>query len=156
MTDRWQKESEEFLSVSLMKELSLSCSEFLVHAVDVEGKMEGPQKEVITLLGEAAESGMVSTYAGGIHTFEDLETIRSCGRGLVDYTIGSAEEFEEPIDWGGGGGGGGEGSGKPTKTHASGDGQPRAEIALCIVDEAPCPWSAFGDVRRRPLSMVRR
>ena len=105
VTDRWQKESEEILSVSLMKDLSLSCSEFLVHAVDVEGKMEGPQKEVVTLLGEASESGMVSTYAGGIHTFEDLETIRSCGRGLVDYTIGSALDlfggnmpFEEVVE----------------------------------------------------------
>ena len=105
VTDRWQKESSEILSVDLMKELAGSCSEFLVHAVDVEGKMEGPQKEVVTLLGEAAGSGIVSTYAGGIHNFADLELIRSCGGGLVDYTIGSALDlfggdmaFEEVVE----------------------------------------------------------
>lgn len=40
MTDRWQKFTKEVVTLPLLEELSAYCDEFLVHAVDVEGKME--------------------------------------------------------------------------------------------------------------------
>ena len=30
------------------------------------------------------------TYAGGIHTMEDIKIIQELGRGAVDFTVGSA------------------------------------------------------------------
>ena len=88
VTDRWQKFTSERLTAELLDELSESCAEFLVHAVDVEGKQRGPETEVIRLLG--AWKGCPVTYAGGIGSFEDLETLRREGQGRLDVTIGSA------------------------------------------------------------------
>ena len=31
-----------------------------------------------------------STYAGGISSFEDLDTLKELGKGKIDFTIGSA------------------------------------------------------------------
>ena len=31
-----------------------------------------------------------STYAGGISSFDDLDTLKELGRGKTDFTIGSA------------------------------------------------------------------
>ena len=91
VTDRWQKISEECLTPELMRELGGYCSEFLVHAVDAEGLALGPQEEVLSILGAFCGSfDMPVTYAGGIHTTDDLETIRILGKGKVDYTVGSA------------------------------------------------------------------
>lgn len=38
VTDRWQKFTEEEVTLKLLERLSRQCGEFLVHAVDVEGK----------------------------------------------------------------------------------------------------------------------
>ena len=87
-TDRWQKISDECLSRELIAELAPFCSELLVHAVDAEGKQNGPVREVLRLLGDVDEIPCV--YAGGIHCMEDIETIREMGQGRVDFTVGSA------------------------------------------------------------------
>ena len=41
MTDRWQKFTDVTVTLDIMKELGSYCDEFLVHAVDVEGKATG-------------------------------------------------------------------------------------------------------------------
>jgi len=51
VTDRWQKETEEKVCPELMDRLADFCDEFLVHAVDVEGKADGIEIELVKLLG---------------------------------------------------------------------------------------------------------
>ena len=88
VTDRWQVFTDAQLTPELLDELSASCSEFLVHAVDTEGKQAGPDRDLIRLLGTWA--GIPVTYAGGISSPEDLELLREEGRERVDFTVGSA------------------------------------------------------------------
>lgn len=87
VTDRWQKFTKTPLSVELLQELSFYCDEFLVHAVDVEGKALGIEEPVVRLLAEA-ESPV--TYAGGISSYSDIEKIKEIGNNRVNITIGSA------------------------------------------------------------------
>ncbi len=88
MTDRWQKTARELLNEELLEELSDSCDEFLIHAVDVEGKGEGIERELVTRLG--SWEGIPVTYAGGVHSQEDIELIKILGKGRVHVTVGSA------------------------------------------------------------------
>lgn len=88
VTDRWQKVTTVKMNQETFRELSKYCDEFLVHAVDVEGKASGVEKEVVKRLGESKI--LPVTYAGGIHSMEDIEWIRKEGKGFVDYTVGSA------------------------------------------------------------------
>lgn len=88
VTDRWQKFTSERVTVGLLDELAQYCDEFLVHAVDVEGKQNGIEKPLISLLGEWGKIPI--TYAGGISKFEDLEDIKELGKGKLNVTIGSA------------------------------------------------------------------
>ena len=88
VTDRWQKVTEEPMSVDTLEKLSLFCDEFLVHAVDVEGKASGVEKEIVNRLGDFKK--LPVTYAGGIHNLEDIQWIGQAGKGHVDYTVGSA------------------------------------------------------------------
>lgn len=91
VTDRWQKETRTDLDEDLLEELSGYCDEFLVHAVNAEGRRLGPDKLLAGLLGRYAEGGGIPvTYAGGIGSFEDLEQFRASSRGAVDVTVGSA------------------------------------------------------------------
>jgi phosphoribosylformimino-5-aminoimidazole carboxamide ribotide isomerase len=64
------------------------CDEFLVHAADVEGKCNGIEQDLVSML--AGWANIPVTYAGGVASFNDLEIIRRTGRGKVDVTIGSA------------------------------------------------------------------
>ena len=88
MTNRWQKETTETVTEELLDKLSGYCDEFLVHAVDVEGKANGIEEEVASMLGKYCD--IPATYAGGVHTYEDLQLLKKLGRGKVDVTIGSA------------------------------------------------------------------
>jgi phosphoribosylformimino-5-aminoimidazole carboxamide ribotide isomerase len=88
VTDRWQKVSETVIDQSTLVHLATFCDEFLVHAVDVEGKQEGVETELIELLGR--HSPIPTTYAGGIRSLEDIESIRQAGSGRVDFTVGSS------------------------------------------------------------------
>jgi phosphoribosylformimino-5-aminoimidazole carboxamide ribotide isomerase len=88
VTDRWQKFTNEKVTLQLLDELSKYCDEFLIHAVDVEGKQNGIERPLISLLGEWGK--LPVTYAGGISSFEDLEDIRVLGKGKLNVTIGSA------------------------------------------------------------------
>lgn len=88
VTDRWQKYTDVELNGDTLKELAESCDEFLVHAVDVEGKVQGIEEELAKMLGN--ECLIPTTYAGGVHDFEDLRKLKEFGKGKIDVTIGSA------------------------------------------------------------------
>ncbi len=88
VTDRWQKFTDLELNLQTLKELGSHCDEFLIHAVDVEGKARGIETELVKLLAEYGELPM--TYAGGVGSFEDLEKLRTYGQDHLDVTIGSA------------------------------------------------------------------
>ena len=88
VTDRWQKYTDVVLNEQTIAELSSHCDELLVHAVDVEGKANGIEEEVASMLGKYCDIPV--TYAGGVHTYEDLQLLKKLGRGKVDVTIGSA------------------------------------------------------------------
>ena len=88
VTDRWQNFTDVVLSPETIQELSQYCDEFLIHAVDVEGKANGIEKELVSLLGSTA--GIPVTYAGGVGSFEDLSILKTLGKNRLDVTIGSA------------------------------------------------------------------
>lgn len=88
VTDRWQKATNVVLNRETLDYLSEFCDEFLVHAVDVEGKSSGIEQNVVKLLGDWAKIPI--TYAGGVHNFEDLDLLKVLGQNKVDVTIGSA------------------------------------------------------------------
>ena len=88
VTDRWQKFTEERVTVELLDRLYQYADEFLIHAVDVEGKASGIERELVELLGSWNRIPM--TYAGGIGSFQNLEELAEWGQHHLNYTIGSA------------------------------------------------------------------
>ncbi|MEW6427202.1 MAG: phosphoribosylformimino-5-aminoimidazole carboxamide ribotide isomerase [Thermodesulfobacteriota bacterium] len=88
VTDRWQKFTQVAVSAATLAYFSRYCAEFLVHAVDVEGKCSGIEEPLAILLGES--SPIPTTYAGGIASLDDLRTLRRLGRDRLDATVGSA------------------------------------------------------------------
>lgn len=104
VTDRWQKYTEVILNKENMDMLSQFCDEFLIHAVDVEGKANGIEKELVKMLGDWNKIPV--TYAGGVHSFEDLRLLKELGHNKINVTIGSALDlfggsmkFEEVLDY---------------------------------------------------------
>ena len=88
VTDRWQNFTQLRIEKEVLAELADSCDEFLVHAVDVEGKCMGVDERLIDLL--AVHATIPTTYAGGIGSMADLHLIREAGKGRLDATVGSA------------------------------------------------------------------
>jgi phosphoribosylformimino-5-aminoimidazole carboxamide ribotide isomerase len=87
-TDRWQKITNTVLSGETLANLSEYCSEYLIHAVDKEGKRGGIDKKLTALLSEfTAETGFPVTYAGGVRDMADAEFLSEAG---LDFTVGSA------------------------------------------------------------------
>jgi len=87
-TNRWQTVTETRVTRDTLAELAPYCSEYLVHAADVEGKCEGIDQALVELLGE--HSPLPCTYAGGGRSFADLELVERLSHGRVDLTFGSA------------------------------------------------------------------
>lgn len=88
VTERWQKVTQEKVSAALLDTLADYCDEFLVHAVDVEGKGQGLEEELVRLLGSWGKCPI--TYAGGVHNMDDLKLLKETGQGKLHVTIGSA------------------------------------------------------------------
>lgn len=88
VTDRWQKFTDEVVDEALLDRLMSYCDEFLVHAVDVEGKARGIETELAALLGDWGKIPI--TYAGGVAGFSDLDLLKTLGHNRLDVTIGSA------------------------------------------------------------------
>lgn len=98
VTDRWQKMTEEKVEEALLERLSGYCDEFLIHAVDVEGKSRGIEEELALFLGNWG--GKAMTYAGGVHSYEDLELLKKLGKNRLNVTIGSALDlFGGTLSW---------------------------------------------------------
>ncbi len=102
--DRWQANSGSALTKELLVRLAGHCDEFLVHAVDVEGKRAGIDTGLVRLL--AAASPIAATYAGGIRSLADLEEVRTRGNNRIDATIGSSLDifggtlkYKEVVAW---------------------------------------------------------
>ena len=88
VTDRWQKFTDVEMNEQTMEMFTRYCDEFLVHAVDVEGKASGIEEKLAEMLGRCCEIPV--TYAGGISSFEDLEKLKILGKQKLDFTVGSA------------------------------------------------------------------
>ena len=98
VTDRWQKITKQKISHELMDVLMEYCDEFLIHAVDVEGKTQGIEQELTAMIGEWGKIPV--TYAGGVHSYEDLSLLKKLGRGNLNVTIGSALDlFGGHMNW---------------------------------------------------------
>ena len=98
VTDRWQKVTEEVVNEALLDRLASYCDEFLIHAVDVEGKAQGIEQEVVRLLGNWGK--LPITYAGGVHNYRDLELLQELGRNRLNVTVGSALDlFGGEMEW---------------------------------------------------------
>ena len=88
VTDRWQKFTELVVNEETLQKFSGYCTEFLIHAVDMEGLFKGIDRELVEKLGRW--SPIPATYAGGSNSISDLETVAKLGQRKVDLTIGSA------------------------------------------------------------------
>jgi len=88
VTDRWQKFTEVTISPESLEYFARHCLEFLVHAVDVEGKCAGIEEELTAMLGSWAP--IPTTYAGGVKSLDDLYKVKTLGNDRLDATIGSA------------------------------------------------------------------
>lgn len=88
MTDRWQRRTDVAVSPETLDGLCAYCDEFLVHAVDAEGKRAGVDEALLRMLGGFEERPV--TYAGGVGRYEDIDAIWAAGRGRVDFSVGSA------------------------------------------------------------------
>lgn len=103
--NRWQTLTDLNLDLETLNSLSAYCDEFLIHAADVEGKCEGIDERLVTMLGNHQRVNI--TYAGGAHSLEDLRHVSDLSSGRVDLTIGSALDifggkgvtFEECVKW---------------------------------------------------------
>lgn len=88
VTNQWTTFSDLEVNEENVRELESYCDEFLIHAVDVEGKREGVQEKLAAKLAEWAR--IPATYAGGARSIGDLARFRELTGGKLDITIGSA------------------------------------------------------------------
>jgi phosphoribosylformimino-5-aminoimidazole carboxamide ribotide isomerase len=86
--NRWQTMTDLPVDADTFARLAPHCDEFLIHAVDVEGKCEGIDEPLVRCLSLWCDKPV--TYAGGARSVEDLQRVQALSRGNVDVTIGSA------------------------------------------------------------------
>ncbi len=87
-TNRWQTFTTDAVTYRFMDRLAEYCDEFLIHAVDVEGRCAGIETDLVAYLG--GWQGLPVVYAGGIACQQDIDLIESLGGGRIDFTVGSA------------------------------------------------------------------
>jgi len=68
--------------------LSGYCSEFLIHAADVEGLCKGIDEELVASLSDWGSIPI--TYAGGANDISDLDLVNRLSNGHVHLTFGSS------------------------------------------------------------------
>ncbi len=104
-TDRWRTTTNTLVNKELFERLAPYCDEFLVHSADVEGKVGGIDE---ALVGELSNFDLRPvTYAGGIASFQDIQTIDRLSDGKLDFTVGSgldifggsALKYQELLCW---------------------------------------------------------
>lgn len=64
VTDRWQRYTNVKVNEETLAMLAESCAEYLIHAVDVEGRISGIEGNIVDMLGRWGRIPM--TYAGGL------------------------------------------------------------------------------------------
>jgi len=103
--NRWQTLTNIDVTHATLETLAEWCSEYLVHAADVEGLCGGIDADLVSLLG--AWGGVPMTYAGGVENMGDLELVSDRSEGNVDVTVGSALDifggnglkYDEMLAW---------------------------------------------------------
>ncbi|PGH31042.1 1-(5-phosphoribosyl)-5-[(5-phosphoribosylamino)methylideneamino] imidazole-4-carboxamide isomerase [[Emmonsia] crescens] len=103
--NRWQTITEMEITQETIAMLEPYCSEFLIHAADVEGLQQGIDEALVSRLAEWCTIPV--TYAGGGRNLGDLDRVKSSSGGKVDLTIGSALDifggsgvtFAECVEW---------------------------------------------------------
>lgn len=88
VTNRWQNFTDVILNKETLDFFKDYADEFLIHAVDVEGKLSGIEEDLVRILG--TWDGIPITYAGGVHSKEDLSKLKLLGNNKIHVTIGSA------------------------------------------------------------------
>ncbi len=88
VTDRWQKFTGVEIGPKSLGFFAGFCSEFLIHAADVEGKCAGVAADLVADLAEWTP--IPTTYAGGVRDLADLRLVRELGRDRLDVTVGRA------------------------------------------------------------------
>ncbi|MHA6484251.1 phosphoribosylformimino-5-aminoimidazole carboxamide ribotide isomerase [Paenibacillus sp. strain BS8-2] len=88
VTNQWKQFSDFEVNLDNIRFLEQYCDEFLVHAVDVEGKQSGIQQSLVTDLAKWVS--IPTTYAGGARSIADMELFQELSGGKLDLTIGSA------------------------------------------------------------------
>ncbi|KAI0774343.1 Phosphoribosylformimino-5-aminoimidazole carboxamide ribotide isomerase [Fomes fomentarius] len=86
--DKWQTITDMEVRKDSLDLLSEHCSEFLIHAADVEGLCQGIDEELVKKLGEWVS--IPTTYAGGAKSISDLALVGRLSNGKVDLTYGSS------------------------------------------------------------------
>ncbi|KAE8222572.1 hypothetical protein CF326_g8351 [Tilletia indica] len=86
--NRWQSLTDLEVNQESLQRLEQYCSEFLIHAADVEGLCQGIDEDLVKALGEWVT--IQTTYAGGARHLQDLELVDRLSNGKVDLTFGSA------------------------------------------------------------------
>ncbi|QRW16339.1 Histidine biosynthesis protein [Rhizoctonia solani] len=86
--NKWQDLTDMEVNKASLDLLSKYCSEFLIHAADVEGLCQGIDEALVTRLGEW--STIPVTYAGGARDISDLDLVERLSHGRVDLTFGSS------------------------------------------------------------------
>lgn len=87
-TQRWQCISDLEINAENLQRISDYCSEFLIHAADVEGLCQGIDLKLVEFLGQHCP--ISCTYAGGANSLDDLQQVESLSNGSVHLTFGSA------------------------------------------------------------------
>lgn len=103
--NRWQTLTNIDVTHATLETLAEWCSEYLIHAADVEGLCNGIDADLVSHLGSWA--GVPMTYAGGVSDMNDLLLVSDRSGGNVDVTVGSALDifggsgvaYDELIEW---------------------------------------------------------
>ncbi|KND02556.1 phosphoribosylformimino-5-aminoimidazole carboxamide ribotide isomerase [Spizellomyces punctatus DAOM BR117] len=103
--DKWQTPTDTEVNKETLDMITEYCSEFLVHAADVEGLCQGIDEELVRRLGEWCT--IPCTYAGGGKDINDLALVQRLSNGKVDLTYGSALDifggtgvrFDDAVEW---------------------------------------------------------
>ncbi|RCW50382.1 phosphoribosylformimino-5-aminoimidazole carboxamide ribotide isomerase [Paenibacillus prosopidis] len=88
VTNQWKQFSDFEVNKENIRFLEQYCDEFLVHAVDVEGKQRGIQQSLVSSLADWVT--IPTTYAGGARSLADMDQFNELCNGKLDITIGSA------------------------------------------------------------------
>ncbi|GJJ12368.1 hypothetical protein Clacol_006609 [Clathrus columnatus] len=84
--NKWQDLTDMEINQASLDLFSQYCSEFLIHAADVEGLCQGIDEELVQNLGRLVK--IPTTYAGGAKNISDLDLVDSLSGGKIDLTYG--------------------------------------------------------------------